>query len=171
MKKLFLLVLSLIIISCGKKNEEDLNSLNENELSAKISEFYQKHDLHKVIECINIFVNKFPQSEKAPEQLKNLALIYSNEMKDMNQAITQYKRIINDFPQSKESPNAYFTLGFIYSNELKDYSNAKFYYEEFIKRFPNHEAASSAKFELETLGKGTEEILNKLQNSETGKTK
>ena len=171
MKKLFFLVLSLLIISCGKKDGEDFNSLNENDLSFKINEYYQKHDFAKTIEGINVFVAKFPKSDKAPEQLKNLALIYTNDMKDINQAITQYKKIINDYPQSKEAPNAFFTLGFIYSNELKDYNNAKLYYEEFIKKYPDHEAVASAKFEIETMGKGSDEILNKLQNSEAGKTK
>jgi outer membrane protein assembly factor BamD (BamD/ComL family) len=171
MKKLFLFVLSLIIISCGKKDSVDLNALNEDDLTAKINEFYQNKDFTKTIESINIFVTRFPQSPKAAENLKNLALIYTNDLKDMNSAITQYKRIIKDFPQSKECPNAYFTLGFIYNNELKDLSNAKFYYEEFIKLYPDHEAAQSAKFELENLGKNTDEIINKLQMNETGKTK
>lgn len=164
MKKFLSLMTLFLLFSCGKNESDNLKSLNENELIAKMNEFYNNKDFIKTAECINIFVEKFPQDPKSPIYLKNLALIYTNDIKDINLAITQYKKIINQYPNSNEAPNAYFTLGFIYANELKDFTNAKYYYEEFIKRFPNHEAIESAKFELANLGKSPEEIINTIQN-------
>jgi len=170
MKTIFFLFLTLVVISCGNKGD-DLNTLNEDELSWKIEEYYTQKDIKNTITCINLFTDKFPQNPKSPEYLSNLALIYTNELKDLNLAVTQYKRIINDFPQAKETPNAFFTLGFIYNNELKDYNSAKYYYEEFIKRYPNHEAVQSARFELETMGKSADDIINKLQNNQSESSK
>lgn len=163
MKNIVIIFFALFLISCGNKGD-NLNSLSESELSLKIDEYYSQKNIPKTIEAINLFVEKYPSNPKAPEQLKNLALIYTNDLKDINSAISQYKKIISLFPKSAETPNAYFTLGFIYNNELKDYSNAKYYYEEFIKLFPEHEAVQSAKFELANLGKSSDEIILNLQN-------
>jgi len=165
MKKVYLfLFVTFLFFSCSNKSD-DLNSLNENELSQKINEFYQNKNFLKSAEAIEVFVKKYPQNPRSSEYLLNLALLYTNDLKNINSAITQYKRIINEYPNSKEAPNALFTLGFIYANELKDFSNAKIYYEEFLKKYPQHEAAVSVKFELENLGKNPDDLINNIQNN------
>ena len=168
MKKIFLLLLSLFLISCSKNSHEEFKSLDENALSQKIIEFQNNNETDKVIDGINFFVDKYPKSEKTANYLKILATIYAGNKKNFNQAITLYKKIIKQYPESKVAPDAYFALGFIYSNELKDYNNAKLYYTEFINKFPDHEAIESAKFEVQYLGKSEEEILNSLQNNLSG---
>jgi TolA-binding protein len=166
MKKLAFLLPALFLISCG--NNSEFSSLDEEALNQKIIGLQNNNETEKIIEGINVFVDKYPESKKTADYLRTLATIYANEKKNFNQAITLYKKIINKYPESKVAPDAYFSLGFIYSNELKDYNNAKVYYTEFINKFPNHEAVESAKFELQYLGKSEDEILNILQNNVSG---
>jgi TolA-binding protein len=158
----FLLVLILFFaVSCGK-DPNDLSNLGEKELLQKAEEFYNQKNIQKTIECFDIFLKKYPKSDKAPITLKNLAGIYSNDLKDFNSAIVQYKRLITEYPDNKECPNATFTIAFLYANEIKDITQAKTYYELFLQKYPTHEAAASARFEMETLGKSTDEVLNKI---------
>jgi len=164
MKILTLLFLALFLVSCGNSSGE-FSSLNENELSKKILELQNNNETDKIIDGMNIFIDKYPNSKKTPDYLKTLATIYAGSKKNFNQAITLYKKIINKYPKSEVTPDAYFALGFIYNNELQDYNNAKLYYTEFINKFPNHEAIESAKFELQFLGKSEDEILKALQNN------
>jgi len=168
MKKLVFLFIALFLMSCGNNSSKEFSSLDENALSQKILELQDNNEKEKVITALNVFVDKYPQSEKTADYLKVLAAIYAGDKKNINQAITLYKKIINKYPESKVVPEVYFTLGFIYSNNLKDYNNAKLYYTEFIKKFPDHEAVESAKFEVQHLGKSEEEVLNSLQNSISG---
>jgi TolA-binding protein len=164
---IFLIIFfTIYFIQCGK-DPNDISNLNEQELQQKAEEFYKKHDFQKSIECFQTFLTKFPQSPDASKVLNNLASIFSNDLKDLNSAIIQYKRIINEYPNSKECPNSLFTLGFIYNNELKDYNQARIYYEQFLQKFPNHEAATSARFELENLGKSIEDIIKNLPDTKT----
>ena len=164
MKKLICLLLALFLISFGKDSSEEFKSLDEEALSQKIIELQNNKEIERVITGMNVFVDKFPKSERTADYLKGLAVLYVSNKKDFNQAITLYKKIINKYPESNVAPDAYFALGFIYSNDLKDYNNAKLYYTEFINKFPEHEAVESAKFELQYLGKSEEEVLDFLQS-------
>jgi outer membrane protein assembly factor BamD (BamD/ComL family) len=164
MKKSVFLLLALFLISCGSDSSKEFSSLNEEALSQKIMELQNNNEIDKTISAINVFVDKYPESENAANYLKLLAAIYANDKNNVNQAITVYKKIINKYPESNIAPETYFALGFIYSTELKDYNSAKLYYTEFINKFPDHEAVESAKFEIQHLGKSEEEILNSLQN-------
>lgn len=168
MKKLAFLFITIFLISCGNKSSKEFASLDEETLSQKITELQNSDQTEKFIDALNFFVDKYPQNEKTPDYLKALASIHANYRKNINQAITLYKKIINKYPESNAAPDAYFTLGFIYSNELKDYNSAKSYYNEFINKFPEHEAVESAKFEVQHMGKSEEEILKSLESTISG---
>lgn len=150
-KNLFVVFL-LLITSCGK---EDANLLE------KADKEYQKKNLKTAIDIYKHFVQKYPESSKAPEALFKLAQIYLNDLRLPKEAVGYFEQIVQKYPNTREAMNALFMLGFIYANEIHDYDKAREHYQKFLEQYPNSELAISAKFELENLGKEPEKILTK----------
>lgn len=147
-----LLIIFLLLLGCGKK---DLDLLE------KADKEYQKKNLKTAIDFYKHFVQKHPESSKAPEALFKLAQIYLNDLRLPKEAIGYFEQIVQKYPDTKEAMNALFMLGFIHANETHNYDKAREYYQKFLEKYPNSELAVSAKFELENLGKEPEKILTK----------
>lgn len=152
LKNLILIIL-LLITSCGKK--DDISLLE------KADKEYQKKNLKNAIELYNNFVAKNPKSPKSAEALFKLSQIYLSELHMPKEAIKFLEQIIQNYPNTKEAMNALFMLGFIHANEIHNYEKAKEYYSKFLELYPNSELAVSAKFELENLGKEPQKIITK----------
>lgn len=75
-----------------------------------------------------------------------------------------YRWIYQIFPNSKDAPGALFTHGFTLDNQLGKKAEAKAIYEHFVNTYPDHHFADDAQFQLDNLGKSTEEIMKNFES-------
>ena len=161
MKILFPILILFILIGCGEKKSVDeliteaTTNLNEN----------------KVPEAVLLFeeiLEEYPESDKAPEVLSQLASIYQNKMlkslsdsESLEKSVSLFRKIYDDYTESSYAPTGLFMSGFVLANELNYYDKATETYKLFLEKYPNHELATSAEEEVENMGLSPEEILKK----------
>jgi TolA-binding protein len=152
--KYFWLILCVLVVfsSCSRKNEEQL--LTEAQTAEGQKDFQMAIDRYAEI------VSRFADGKYAEQAQYRVALLYNNELHDMNKALTAYRAFYTRFPNSKEAPSALFLTGFIFNNELHNIDSARVVYQTFLSKYPDHELAKSAKFELETLGQDPTAVLH-----------
>jgi tetratricopeptide (TPR) repeat protein len=151
MLPLVLLISVGLMFGCGKKK-------SESELISEIAQLEAKEDFAGAAKTLEVFIKDYPRSEKTPEMMNKLAMIYASSEKDFQKAIALHQQIIKKFPDTKYAIQSQFMIGYIYANEIKDYDKAREKYEAFLKKYPDHELATSVKWELENLGKPLSEI-------------
>jgi outer membrane protein assembly factor BamD (BamD/ComL family) len=100
----------------------------------------------------------YPKSQLAAKALFKSANLLNTAAKYQD-AVQRFKLIVDKFPDADEHPRALFMLGFINNNDLHDPVAATKYYEQFLAKYPKHDLAPSADFELQNIGKSTEEIF------------
>ena len=115
------------------------------------------------IEQFKELVKTYPDSAVTPEAMYALGTLYHDRKNDPRQAIDQYQALVAKYPNHATASNAAFMIGFIYNNDLKKIDSAKIAYTSFIQKYPNSPLVESAQFELSTMGKTPEEILQ-MQN-------
>lgn len=76
-----------------------------------------------------------------------------------------YRWIYQIFPNSKEGPAALFSHGFTLDTQLGKKQEAKLLYEQFIQQYPDHHFVDDAQFQLDNLGKTTEEIMKQFESN------
>jgi TolA-binding protein len=146
-----MLILALGLASCSGRNARSLyDEARSAEDSGKFAVAAEKYDQ---------VVREFPTEAVAETSLYKLVTIRSNTPGDKMPAVEAQHRFLEMYPQSAWAPKVTFMLAFNYNNELAQYDSAKKYYELFLAKYPGDELAASAKFELETIGKGPEELL------------
>ena len=159
MKSFFILFLLVLILSgCSSKTDKEyLQTAEKNVKGNNISE---------AIESYQTLVDKYPQSELAPDALYEMAALYQNNLiknltkkESLRKSVEIYRSVYDKYPKSKKAPMALFMSGFILANELNNYDEASKAYNLFLKEFPNHELSTSAREELKHLGLSPEEIL------------
>jgi outer membrane protein assembly factor BamD (BamD/ComL family) len=143
--------LSLGLASCSGKNARSL--YGEARAAEDTGNFGTAADKYDKI------VREFPAEAVAETAMYRLVTIRSNTPGDRQPAVAAQHRFLDLFPSSVWAPKVTFMLAFNYNNELAQYDSAKKYYRLFLEKYPNDELASSARFELETIGKGPEELL------------
>lgn len=158
MKKFFVFVFIIGLISCSKSLDSDFNKANEllkqNKIEEAVSEF------SKIAES--------GDKNFSPKALIQLASIYHNKMdkgisasESADKAQFYFRTVYDKYPENPDAPKALFMSAFILANELNKYDEATKSYNLFLEKFPNHELAASAKQELEYIGLSPEEILKK----------
>ena len=145
MKSYALFILLVLLSSCSRKSEEQL--IKEAETAQEQKNF------QIAVERYQELADRYSQSARAETSLYRIALIYNNDLHDVEHAVEAYRKFYTSYPESKDAPTAMFLRGFIFNNELHKIDSAKVVYEAFLQHYPRHELATSARFELETLGK------------------
>lgn len=148
---LFTVSALVLLSSCSGRNARDLYD------EGRAAEDSAKYIL--ALEKYDEVVNTYPSEAVAETALYRTVMIRANAPGDKALAVGSQMRFLELYPKSQEAPKVMFMLAFLYNNELGRTDSAKKYYELFLAVYPAHELAPSAKFELETLGKGPEEIL------------
>ncbi|MEP0861647.1 MAG: tetratricopeptide repeat protein [Ignavibacterium sp.] len=158
MKRLFVVVILLGLISCSKSLESNFNQANEllkqNKIEEAVAEFTK--------------IAESGDKNFAPKALVQLATIYQNRIdksispiESADKAQYFFRTIYDKYPDNPDAPKSLFMSAFILANELDKYDEATKTYNLFLEKFPNHELATSAKQELEYIGLSPEEILKK----------
>jgi outer membrane protein assembly factor BamD (BamD/ComL family) len=142
----------LLWVGCGGQKPEDLFALAEKAAS-------NQKTLDQAAEHYNAFLQRFPQHNKAPTALKQLAAI-AQQKGDMQGAIALYERLLKEYPQSEQGAAAQFMIAFIYEEYLRDTERARSAYQLVIERYPNSELAASAKQLLPNVGRDPEEWVH-----------
>ena len=159
MKTIFILLVTILIFSgCSSKTDKEyLQTAEKNVKSDNISE---------AISSYQTLVDKYPQSDLAPEALYEMAALYQNNLvknlskkESLQKSVQIYRSIYDKYPKSKKAPMGLFMSGFILANELNNYDEASKVYNLFLEKYPHHELATSAKEELKHLGLSPDEIL------------
>src|SRR5208283_3818755 len=151
MKYFSFFICLMVLSSCSRKSDSQLYTEGKEAESQK--------NFTVAAERFEELVDRFPTVAYAESSLSRLAVIYSNEMKDVPNALHTYRRYYTMFPNSKEAPSMLFLSGFMFNNELHNTDSARAIYQSFLQQYPNHELAQSAKFELENLGKDPSQAL------------
>ncbi len=159
MKSFFILFVSaLIFYGCSSKTDKEYLQTAEKSVKG--------NNISEAIESYQTLVDKYPQSELAPDALYEMATLYQNNLiknltkkESLQKSVEIYRSVYDKYPKSKKAPMALFMSGFILANELNNYDEASKAYNLFLKEFPNHELSTSAREELKHLGLSPEEIL------------
>ncbi len=148
---LLLLIAALLLASCSGNNARGLYA------DARAAE--DSGNVFLALEKFEELVRDYPSEAVAETAMYRLVMIRSGASGDKAPAVEAQTRFLRLYPNSPEAPKVTFMLAFLYNNEMMQIDSAKKYYERFLALYPAHELAPSAKFELETLGKGPEELL------------
>ncbi|MCS7081872.1 MAG: tetratricopeptide repeat protein [Bacteroidetes bacterium] len=105
------------------------------------------------------FVERYPQHARAPEMLFLAAQLYGGLLDRPAEAIGLHERLLERYPHSPQAENALFMIGYLAHNALGDTARARRVYEAFLARYPDSDLASGVRFELRTLGKSLDSLL------------
>jgi TolA-binding protein len=153
-----ILLFAFVFLSCSRKTDKEyLQTAETNVKSNNISD---------AVISYQDLVNKYPNSNLAPEALYELASLYQNNLvknlpkeESLQKSVNIYRSVFDKYPKSKKAPMALFMAGFILANELNNYGEASKVYNLFLQKYPNHELSTSAREELKHLGLSPDEIL------------
>lgn len=105
------------------------------------------------------FADNYPEAPETPEFLFRAGELYSNDLGNMEKAVSIFKRNYQSYPDHETAANALFLLGYLNHNVLQNLVQAEQYYTEFLEKYPQHKMAQTAEFELTHLGKSPEEVF------------
>lgn len=160
-KKITIIIgLFSILLACKSPKEEmiaQIAKLENNDSAFSISNITDLYNTY------NLFVDKYPDDERAPEFLFKAAQ-RSNIINKSQEGLALLNKIEKNYPNSKYSEQALFSIAFSYENNLNDLENARKYYESFILKYPKSELVEDAKLSIEHLGKTDEEFIESINN-------
>jgi TolA-binding protein len=116
-----------------------------------------------VVKELSDLISEHPTSPLAERALFLRAAIRTNDTKEHELAVSDYRLYAERYPEGEKTPLALFLVGYIYNNELHNLDSAAAAYRLFLQKYPTNEMAMSAQFELNTLGKTPEELVAREQ--------
>lgn len=168
-----LILLAVMIASCGKKEAAKSEEQYMQEAQAKV-------DAKQYQDAINVykeFIVAYPQSDKVHDAYNKIAGYYLTELKNIPEGIKAYKEHAEKYPDTKQGKNSLFLVAFTYDEVLKDKDNAIKAYETFLAKYPtdtdpNEKFSESARVMLENLKSGTsiEEMIKKIESQNSSST-
>ena len=114
------------------------------------------HGLDEFDDALNDFqelTEKYPKSDKIPEVLYAMGIIYQNEKKEYQKAESLYTKLVMSYPADPTSQGAAYQRARILAWNLHRPDSAIAAYELFLQRYPDILTASSARQELDSLKK------------------
>lgn len=152
MKQCIILVcLAIVMTGCMRKSDREL------EQAARDAE--KQRNFAIAIEYYSEIVDRFQESAIAESSQYRIAVLYSNDLKDLRSAARAYLRFDDLYGKSDKAPAALFMSAYIFNNELKDLDSAKVLYQKFLEKYPGHELAESARYEVANLGKDPGQLI------------
>ncbi len=101
------LLMGSLILSCssgssGKKTEEELYTLAQ--------EYSEKGDFQSAIETYQELLKAYPDSPRAYKAQFLIGFVYSENLKDPENAKTSYQKVIQDYPDCDLADDARYML-------------------------------------------------------------
>lgn len=160
----FLLIMSILLISCGNNRDESVAKIKELETKLLDPSGNPKDEVsaYNLQVAYDDFAEKFPEDPDAPEYLFKAANISIN-LSWGESAAKILNKFLEKFPNHQRSAEALFFLGFVYDNQLNDDTKAGEYYNQFLKKYPGHTFAKDAEASIRNLGKTDEELMREFE--------
>ena len=164
-KNLFLYITFLLfILSCSKKNLNNIEQINEKNLDSQVMEAYQsgmealeKGDVLFAAKKFNEAEMLFPQSKWAPKL--SLMAAYAYYTQDYyGDAILELERFFKLYPNHEDIDYAYYLIAIVYYEQIVDEKKdtnsilkAKEYFSIVVRDYPNTDYQIDAQFKLELI--------------------
>jgi len=104
-------------------------------------------DYQKAVEELRKVVEKYPDTDWAPDALERMGVYYWQGLEELENAIKCYEELIAKYPEDSLVGDAYYALGLIYI-KLEDYSKAKREFQEIISKYPDSQLVEKARKHL-----------------------
>jgi len=104
-----------------------------------------------IIKSYEEMVNRFPQSDFAPQAYYQIGQLYEKELKEYREAIKSYEKCAYEYPATSYAASAYFRIGQIYENNLNDYEGAILTYTRLARDFYRCQIAVDARLRIEQI--------------------
>ncbi len=143
---LILLPFGLSFVGCSKPPTDE-------ELLKSATLHHQSDEFDDALSDFQMLVEKYPKSDKVPEALYAMGVIYQNEKKEYRKAESLYTKLVMNFPDDPTSQVAAYQRARIFFGNLHMPDSAEAAYDLFLKRYPDAVSASSARSELDSLKK------------------
>ena len=162
--KIFILLLLIFLSSCGGKELDTKNVIEEQDIDLQMIAAYkegkealEKGDAIFAAKKFNEAEILFPQSEWAPRSI--LMAAYSYYTQDYYyDAISELERFIKKYPKHKRLDYAHFLLAICYYEQIVDEKkdlepllNAKREFEFILNNYPDTDFALDSKFKLDLI--------------------
>lgn len=109
----------------------------------------QKKDFTNAQKAFTVFLQKFPNSQYAPNAQYWIAEIYLSQG-DMQNANTSFSKVISQYPKNNKIPDATYKLATV-QQRLGNNAKAKELLNQVVSQYPKTSAATLAKRMLPTL--------------------
>ena len=109
----------------------------------------QKKDFTNAQKAFTVFLQKFPNSQYAPNAQYWIAEIYMSQG-DMQNANTSFSKVISQYPKNNKIPDAMYKLATV-QQRLGNNAKAKELLNQVVSQYPKTSAATLAKRMLPTL--------------------
>ena len=146
MMVLFLFGALVVVGGCSKQATED-------QLLKSATVHHGNDEFDEALSDFQELTQKYPKSDKMPEVLYAMGIIYQNEKKEFRKAESLYTKLVMNFPTDPTSQGAAYQRARILAWNLHQTDSAMAAYELFLQRYPDILAASSARQELDSLKK------------------
>ena len=164
MKKFFLLIFFVLLVSCSQKSEEIVTKIESEDLDEQMIDAYkeglkalEKGDVLFATKKFNEAELLYPQSDWAPKSSLMAAYAYWTQNYFSN-SVNELKRFIKLYPKHKNLDYAYYLLAMNYydsiideKKDLRPLLRAKEYFNFVIKNYPETDYALDAKYKLELI--------------------
>ena len=162
--KIFILILLIILTSCGGKEVNKKDTIEEEEIDLQMIAAYQegkkaleKNDAIFAAKKFNEAEILFPQSIWAPRSALMAAYAYYSEAY-YGDAIFELKRYLKTYPQDKNQSYAHYLIGLSYYENIQDEKKdlrpllkAKDKFLYILSEYPNTDFALDAQFKLDLI--------------------
>ena len=162
--KIFILILLIILTSCGGKEVNKKDTIEEEEIDLQMIAAYQegkkaleKNDAIFAAKKFNEAEILFPQSIWAPRSALMAAYAYYSQAY-YGDAIFELKRYLKTYPQDKNQSYAHYLIGLSYYENIQDEKKdlrpllkAKDKFLYILSEYPNTDFALDAQFKLDLI--------------------
>ncbi|MDD8018993.1 MAG: tetratricopeptide repeat protein [Bacteroidota bacterium] len=138
------------------------SSLTDDELWKKVESAKANNNWDSTLSVCQRILKEYPKGRFAGWARFGIAESYRFKNQP-REALDNYKLFYEQNPNMQPSALSLFLTGYIYNNNLQMYDSAKFFYGKFLEKYPQHDLAPTVRFELETIGKDPNQVLNEKQ--------
>jgi outer membrane protein assembly factor BamD len=110
--KIFLLLLAIVLVSCGKQQKLLKSTDNEAKYAAAV-DYYETHDYYRALQLFQQLINFYQGTEKAEKMQFYYAYCYYHQ-KDFVLASYYFKRFVNNYPRSTYAEEAMYMNAYCY---------------------------------------------------------
>lgn len=144
---LFLVILSpglALMQSCSKP-------LTEEEILQSATRHHRNDEYDDALSDFQLLIKTYPKSDKVPEALLAMGVIYQNKKKEYRKAESLFTKLVMNFPDDPTAQSAAYERARILVGNLHQPDSAKVAYEFFLQHYPDATSAPSARLELDSL--------------------